>query len=613
MRNHTIHSQFRRVAFHYPSNTAVAYGSSTATYQELDAASDQIALRLYNAGVGGGDYVGLFAGRSIGSIAAILGVLKAGAAYVPFDISYPRNLLQFIYKDSAPRVMIAQRGLDGAFWDGPTLLFDAEKLPAGPAQQFTCPSLSADSLAYIMYTSGSTGRPKGVMVPHRGVTRLVIGSNFAKLGPDETILQLAPLSFDASTFEIWGALLNGGKLAVVSTAHPSLDQIADEIKASGATTLWLTAGLFHAMVDHRLDGLKPLRQLLAGGDVLSPIHVETVLREIPSCRLINGYGPTENTTFTCCYTIPPGAHRGPIPIGFPISQTQVYVLDENLQPVADGSEGELYAGGAGLALGYLNQPELSAEKFVPNLFDPTPGAQLYRTGDRVRRNAEGAYDFLGREDLQVKINGKRVELGEIENCIRRSGLAEDAAAIAVTLRRTRQLAVFCIPRPGQAVTPNDVRAHLRQELPDYMVPPSIILVDKLPLSHNGKVDRHKLAEVHEATVKAPLAVAMPSNSIGARLIEIWHEVLGTDAIGIDTNFFDLGGTSLQLLRVHAILQEAFGQSISIVDLFRHTTIRSLADCLNQRSVRECAAVNRQEGRNAALTRARGTYRRGASR
>ena len=412
----SICSAFAAVAARSAAATALVCSGVQISYAHLDDVSTHICAQLRRAGLRRGQIVGLIAGRSIETIAAILGILKFGSAYLPLDISYPPELLKYICRDSGIDLILVEQGLSGNveisnFWGGKSLYIGLPKgLTGAPDDRPACdnpptwegevgvePTIGPDDLAYVMYTSGSTGQPKGVMIPHRGVVRLVSDCNFVNLGPEEVFLQLAPLSFDASTFELWGALLNGGKLIMLPAPHPSLDDIAEAIRVNRVTTVWLTAGLFHLMVESRLDGLRPLRQLIAGGDVLSPPHVAKALKALPSCRVVNGYGPTENTTFTCCYTIPQNAPPAePIPIGSAIQGTTVYVLDDDRQPVPTGEEGELYAGGAGVALGYLNQPELTAEKFVHDPFAGLTGARLYRTGDRVRQRRDGTIDFIGR-------------------------------------------------------------------------------------------------------------------------------------------------------------------------------------------------------------------------
>jgi amino acid adenylation domain-containing protein len=420
----TFRAQVRRT----PDAAALRTRDTTVSYAELDRRSDAFAAHLKATGVKPGMKVAMLLPRSIDAIIAMLGTLKARAAFVPFDSDYPQAALAAMSEDCNPAVMVAN--VVPPFWRGPTLV-PAMLAGANPPQSIEAvndlasddlasddPASVSNSLASVMYTSGSTGRPKGVMVPHRAIMRLVIDADFATFSPDEIILQLAPLGFDASTFEIWGALLNGGTLAIETASMPSLDDIARSIRMFGVTTLWLTAGLFHLMVDQRPDALRGLRQLLAGGDVLSPTHVLHQLRNAPGCRLINGYGPTENTTFTCCYTIPAdwdGA--GPVPIGMPINGTEVFILDEWLHPVPEGEPGELCAAGDGLALGYLNQPEVTAQRFVESPFGPL-GTRLYRTGDLVHRRADGAINFLGRLDRQVKINGKRIELEAVEAALR---------------------------------------------------------------------------------------------------------------------------------------------------------------------------------------------------
>jgi len=628
----TIHEVFSAVAAKVPERTALVSDTQQMSYAELARRSDHIAVSLRERGVGRGTRVGLYAQRSLDAIAAILGILKAGAAYVPFDSAYPGKLLKFVYDDCAPSLMLVQPSLQGAgdvpFWTGEAhdvrAAFAAAPPrsvappPAGSLSTGSLPAVNREDPAYVMYTSGSTGRPKGVTVAHRGVVRLVIDNPFAHMGSDEVHLQLAPLAFDASTFEIWGALLHGGKLAILTAPYPSLDDIANSISRHGVTTLWLTAGLFHLMVDHRLDGLKPLRQLIAGGDVLSPPHVAKALKALPHCQLINGYGPTENTTFTCCYRIPRDGGDGPIPIGQPIAHTQVYVLDDTRNAVLDGQEGELYAGGDGLALGYWNRPELDAERFVANPFDATGRSKLYRTGDRVRRRGDGNLEFLGRVDRQVKINGKRIELDEIEAGLRRSGLIEDAAVTSVIAGSSRKILAYVTPIKGTSLSMADLKSHLKGELPDYMWPASITLLDALPLSPTGKVDRSKLpAPAPPAVLSGGAVATAPKNEIEAALLAIWRDVLGSESVGVDDNFFDLGGTSLQLIQVHATMKAQLKNNLSVVDLFQYPRISALAAWLTQGSASGTPAVNmlnaeeRARRRQAALARARPPIRRNA--
>jgi amino acid adenylation domain-containing protein len=426
-----IYAAFAACARMTPSAIALRDGDETLTYGGLDRRSNQLAKVLREEGVVPRTKVGILAERSIDTLVAILAILKAGAAYVPLDPAYPCEQLAFMTKDCAPVLVLRQAttsvSLAGHLVrDLGDLLARAEARDDTPIEDV---AVDGGDVAYVMYTSGSTGTPKGVVVPHRAVTRLVREQSFITFEATEIFLHLAPLAFDASTLEIWGALLNGGQVAIVRSVRPSLDEIAVAIAKYRPTTAWFTAGLFHLLVDHKLEGLRPLRQILAGGDVLSPAHIRRALDALPGCTLVNGYGPTENTTFTCCYRIPhDGWGDGAVPIGLPLAHTTAEILNERLEPVAEGEVGQLCTGGDGLADGYLNRAELTAERFIAH--PRKSGERLYLSGDLVRARPDGVIEFLGRADTQVKIDGKRVELGEIESCLRAQDNIADAVVIA---------------------------------------------------------------------------------------------------------------------------------------------------------------------------------------
>src|SRR5271165_2628902 len=509
-----IHQIFEQRASETPNAIAIADGEKHWTYRSLNTWANRIAKRLRGLGARPEAIVALDLERSPEMVAAILGILKAGAAYAPLDPNDPPARREALLAELNPVSVLTA-----------SALADPE---SGPGQNL--PNLNTPgNLAYVMFTSGSTGTPKGVMVEHRSVIRLVRNASYAELNARQVHLQMAPLAFDASTFEIWGALLNGATLAIMPAGQPSLAEIGRAIQEHDVTTLWLTAGLFHAMVDQQLESLMGVKQLLAGGDVLSPTHVRRFLDTVPACRLINGYGPTENTTFTCCYTVPQDHPAGtPVPIGTPIAGTTVYI--EN---------GELYAGGEGVARGYLNHPELTAERFPDDPNSGKPGAKMYRTGDLARQREDGVIEFLGRADGQLKLRGFRVELGEVEAALSALDAVAQCAVIATgQTAEDKQLAAFIVPAAGHRPEESDLRLQLKRKLPPYMVPARFEFVGHLPLTANGKVDRRALAEGR-----------LPEIDVEEVIRETWTEVLGIPSPDSNTSFFDLGGSSLQLLRV----------------------------------------------------------------
>ena len=441
----------------------------------------------------------------------------------------------------------------------------------------------AGDLAYVSFTSGSTGQPKGVCVPHRGVVRLVRNTTYAKFSTADIVLQLAPVSFDASTWEIWGCLLNGGRLVIFPPYTPSLTELSSAIQNHRITMMWLTSGLFNQVVDEVPECLKSLRQLLTGGDVLSVPHVRKALSLLgEKCQLVNGYGPTENTTFTTCHPIRPGFDDGrAILIGKPISNTQCYVVDKRFQPVPIGVPGELLAGGDGLALGYLNRPELTEERFIPHPFSNEPGARVYRTGDMVRYRADGNLEFLGRVDLQVKIRGFRIELGEIESVLSRhagggslrgdgprgSDGDEALGGVCGGTNSGRQGKWRIAPLPKREVARS------------YMLPSVFVFLDTLPLTANGKVDRGALPSPDQGRPEMEIKYVEPGDVLEQEVAKVWEEVLGVQPIGMEDKFFELGGHSLLAVRLLARVEKEFGRKLPLAVVFQAPTIAQMARLL----------------------------------
>jgi len=542
-----------------PEATALSGAEGALTYRQLDERSNRLARWLREQGVLAGDLVGIQLPRSQDMIVAVLAAVKAGGAYLPLDPAYPQARLQAMIRDAQPRVVLSEM---------PELPDDASPLAsvAGP-----------QSLAYVLYTSGSTGKPKGVRVSHRNVVRLVRNTNYCEFRSDDVFLQFAPLQFDASTFEIWGSLLNGARLEIGPAGLASLDELAAVIERSGVTTLWLTASLFHRMVDGHLGSLWRVKQLLAGGDVLSPVHCQRLLDELPDCKLINGYGPTETTTFAVCHRMGQGDRlEGRVPIGRPIANAQLYVLDDEGQLAPVGVPGELYIGGDGVALGYLRDDELTAARFVVNAFAPAEsGARLYRTGDWVRYRGDGVLEFLGRRDHQVKVRGFRIELGEIESVMRQHPLVRDACVVGRDCAGDKQLVGYAM-MDATVGAGQEIRRYLQQQLPDYMVPAVILPLREFPLTASGKVDRSALPAPASDDWTGNTPFAEPHSEMERLICAVWQEILQVERVGLHDNFFDLGGHSLLLAQVHSRLTSLLGGGLSIVDLFRFPTVAALA-------------------------------------
>lgn len=611
---HTIHSLFTTQAKQNPDATALIQGDAQIRYGELEQRSNQLAQLLRGHGVEHETAVMILAERTTDTVIAILAVLKAGGVYVPLDSSLPASRQQMLIDDANASLLLHSRSETTGLSELniKTLCIDAVQNDIA-SQPGHVPNamVHRDQLAYIMYTSGSTGTPKGVCTPHRGVTRLVKQSAYASFSADDVFLQSAPLGFDAATLELWGPLLNGGCLVLppVDVDGPlALDTLAELVATHRVTTLWLTAGLFNLMIDAEPQRLQTVKQLLAGGDVLSVEHLRKAHATLPDTQLINGYGPTENTTFTCCHAftdneLADNSDMIAVPIGQAIGYTNVYILDEHMQPVPPGVTGELYIGGEGLARGYLGQPALTAERFVPNpffrdTFFSDVATTLYRSGDRVRWNDNGHIEFMGRVDTQVKIRGFRIEPGEIEQALLSHQAVADAVVVATGEHAdSKRLAAYLV-----AVTDVDAaqqnalhaahwRQYLLQRLPVQFVPSAFIWLEQLPLNRNGKVDTSALPQPDWSQQSQPAETS--DDETENSLLEIWQGLLPATDIHRHTNFFDAGGDSIIALQ---IVSQAgrIGLKLSPMQLFQYQTVAELA-CVVEYDANNTGAMQIAEG------------------
>lgn len=573
-RDKTIVDLFEQQVSQTPDRIAVVFEDRQLTYQQLDEKSNQLAHYLRNNyNIKGDDLVGILFDRSENLLIAILAILKAGAGYVPIDAEYPRVRKEHIVQDTAIKALLTQSDYlcDITFYEGPLFAVDIQldmlDMPAGPL----APICTANHLAYVMYTSGSTGKPRGVMVEHRSVIRLVESSNFISLTDQDVLLSTGAISFDATTFEYWSMLLHGGKL-VLCSKQVLLDaaQLAATIRQHGVNIMWFTAGWFNQLVDSDISVFSGLKTVLAGGDKLSVAHVNNLLRHYPGIVVINGYGPTENTTFSLTYTITEPLPS--IPIGKPIANSTAYIMDEQQQLCSPGIVGEICVGGDGLARGYLNNEALNREKFIENPYKP--GEKLYKTGDLGRWLPGGMIEFIGRKDDQVKIRGYRIEPGEIERVIRDYAGVEAAIVIAKPLTDggEKELIAYVVGN----VEPLGLKEYLEGKLPVYMVPTYYVSIEKIPLTSNGKVDRKALPVPDGSGLNDSANYIAPRNEIEQTVVNIWSEVLGHKPIGVHDNFFSIGGDSMKMVRIASKINTLLQTNARIADIYTYQTIAELA-------------------------------------
>ena len=584
-REKCVHELFESQVEQAPDTVAVVFADQQLAYRELNRRANQLARYLQKLGVQREILVGICMERSPEMIVSMLGVLKAGAAYVPLDPEYPKERLAFMLADTQASVLLTQQRFVGKLPDprARVVCIDTNWKTIGQENSDNLSAgATADALAYVMYTSGSTGTPKGISIPHRAINRLVLNTNYVNLEPSDRVAQASNASFDAATFEIWGALLHGAQLIGI-TKDVALSPLAfsTEIREQGISTLFLTTALFNHLAAEAPESFRSVRHLLFGGEAVDPTWVKEVLMKGPPQRLLHVYGPTENTTFTSWQRVqfvPEGSTT--IPIGRPIANTQIYLLDGNLQPVPIGVPGELCIAGDGLARDYHRQPELTAERFVPNPFGDTPGARMYRTGDLAKYLPDGNIEFLGRIDHQVKIRGFRIELGEIEAILGQHPAVQQNAVVAAEDRLSgRRLVAYVVPNQDQPPTINELRSALKAKLPEYMVPAAFVFLDCLPLTPNGKVDRQALPAPDPTRPALEHTFVAPRTPVESLLAKIWGEVLSLDKIGIHDNFFELGGHSLLAIRLVTEIEKKFGMNVPVAKLFQSPTIEQLADLL----------------------------------
>lgn len=565
-RDKSIADLFEEQAEKIPNQPAVVFENNTLTYAQLNEKANALAYRLRESGVNPGDYVAVLAERSLEVIVAIVSIIKIGGAYVPIDLSYPEERIEYILKDCCPSMILIYKAGIRQNTDIPVLDIEDSRVFEGEKKNHGI-SIDHSSLAYCIYTSGTTGKPKGVMIEHKSIIRLVKNVDYVDLNEDTVILQTGAISFDASTFEIWGALLNGGTLIMVKKeVLISTATLKETLRVNKVNTLWLTSTLFNQMISTDQNMFDSLKYLLIGGEKLSEKHVRQLTdRENNKVQLINGYGPTENTTFTTTYQIPKNFVN--IPIGRPLNNTEIYIMNDK-ELCAVGIPGELCIAGLGLARGYLNQEALTAEKFIDN---PYGEGKLYRSGDLARWLEDGTIEFLGRIDEQVKIRGFRIELAEIESIIKKQVDVTDAV-VSVKADQSGDNALYAYVTSNKKLIISKIKKEIKKELPEYMIPTYWLQIDRIPVTKNGKADKKSLPAIQGTNQSK---YANPRNQVEQILKESMEQVIQITPIGIYDRFYELGGDSIKVMKLIAALNER-GYSISVKDILQRQTISEMS-------------------------------------
>lgn len=607
-----LHQLTSRQAIQTPDAIALKFGAQTLSYRELDLKANQLANELRTRGVGPNTLVGISAFRSMEMVVGLFGILKAGGAYVPIDPEYPAERIAFMLADSGVKLLLTQEQVKRIL--PPTtaqlICLDTE-WPLIASQPSTPPAdhTTASDLAYMIYTSGSTGQPKGALNSHRGIcNRLRWMQDRYDLTAADTVLQKTPFSFDVSVWEFFWPLLAGARLVVARPGgHQDAAYLARLINDERVTVIHFVPSMLRTfLAEPAATACTSLRHVICSGEALTHDLQEKFFALLP-CELHNLYGPTEAAVDVTHWTCQRASQSPVVPIGRPVANTRMHVLDAQLREVPVGADGELHIGGVQVGLGYHNRPALTAEKFIPDPFSSDPAARLYKTGDLARWLPDGSIDYLGRLDFQVKLRGFRIELGEIESVLAQHPTIKQAVVTAQEQPGgDKRLVAYLSSRNGHSATVGELHTHLLARLPEYMVPAWFMWLDQIPLSPNGKVDRKALPAPSRARPFLAQPFAEARNLLERQIVEIWQRVLAVDAIGIDDRFFELGGDSLGLTRVHAELQKLVAREFPIAALFEHITVRTLAthlstvpdhagaaDAHQERARRQREALNRR--------------------
>lgn len=603
---------FDEMAAAYPDAVAIESPEGQATYYELLASANTLARSLAAQRVMRGNRIALLLGSGIDMVSAMLAVLKLGAVYVPLDTAYPEQRIAAILEETGAAMILTDsthaelaENLNTRVFrvDQSSSLAEAIRLPAEPPP---------DDIAYVMFTSGSTGRPKGIEIPHRAIVRLVRNTDYISLGPGDRIAQHSNVAFDATTFEIWGGLLNGATTVILDwETSLTPDRLADALVKRKISTLFLTTALFNRIVAERVDAFRPLKTLMFGGEAADIGAVRALLETDGPDRLLHVYGPTESTTFAT-WQLLDKTEPGQVmpPIGSPIAHTTAYVLDRALRPLPPGAPGELFLGGDGLAHGYTNQPALTAEKFVPDPFSRDPGQRLYRTGDLVRLNAKGQIIFLERIDTQIKLRGFRIELGEIEALLLAQPAVDQAAVICRGEGDGRCIFAYITASEHSAGLEESLMQVLSEKLPSYALPGAIGVLEALPVTRNGKIDRAALPDLSVHQAKARRIESPATTTIEAQLLKIWASVLEREDFGVHDNFFDIGGHSLRATQLASRIKRELGTGVALRTIFENPTVAALARAMGTIGNESMApsdeppetTPSRREGRIKAVSR-----------